>query len=219
MQEVRPHDLEVGKHYYIQLVGRYAANQHRESGKAVGKRFKRMITFHDITREYGWDGINVGIHPETFNNNDIFVQFNEVVSVSEFFGNNEDNIKVSGRPCGICDFEFHYLYPATMDNFNELTEEQKAEDRGGYQFFEMKRKELKKRLTEQALNKDRPGIEAQPGIDEGTGVKSVIAELIGPQGGKKQRKRRRKSRRKSRRRKSRRKNKRTRKRRRRRRRK
>lgn len=210
MQEVRPDGLEVGKDYYIQLVGRYTNNPHRQSGKAIGKSFIRTITFEQVTREYGWD-VNVGIHPNYFNNNDIFVQFREVVPV---------NTGDDARECGICDFEFHYLYPATRDNFNALTEEEKAEDMGGYQFFEMNKLKLMNRLTERAMNKDRPGIEAQPEMTSGMGVKSNIESLIGRRhGGKKQRKRRRKSRRKSRRRKSRRKNKRTRKRRRRRRRK
>lgn len=182
MEEVRPNNLEVGKDYYIEMVGRYK-NEHRQSGKAIGREFIQTITFGEIIQQQGYDAINCGIHPDCFNGPDIFVQFREVVPVNP-----------GARACGICDYQF---YPATQANFNTLNNEQKARACGGYKFFKMNKKELIKRVANQAMDKDRPGIAAQPGMDSGMGVKSHVMSFTG--GKKRRRKRRRKSRRKTRR--------------------
>ena len=180
MEEVRPNNLQVGKDYYIEMVGRYK-NQHRQSGKAIGRGFIKTITFGEIIQQQGYGAINCGIHPDCFNGPDIFVQFREVVPVNP-----------GERACGICNFND---LPATKDNFNTMTNEEKAVSCGGYKFFKMKKKELMKRVQNKAMDKDRPGIAAQPGMDSGLGVKSEVASFMG--GKKRRRKRRRKSRRKT----------------------
>ena len=181
MEEVRPNNLQVGQDYYIEMVGR-GKNQYRQSGKAIGKGFIKTITFEEIIQQHG-RAPSSGISPHCFDGPEIFVQFREVVPVNP-----------DGRACGICDYQY---YPATRDNFNTLTNEEKATSCGGYIFFKMNKKELMKRVQNQAMDKDRPGIAAQPGMDSGLGVKSRVASFMG--GKKRRRKRRRKSRRKTRR--------------------
>ena len=54
-------------------------------------------------------------------------------------------------------------------------------------FFKMKKKELMKKMLDYGMDKDRPGIAAQPGMDSGMGVKSEVASFMG---GKKRRRKR-----------------------------
>tara|TARA_Y100000389_G_scaffold110139_2_gene107262 strand:+ start:1441 stop:2031 length:591 start_codon:yes stop_codon:yes gene_type:complete len=181
MEEVQPNNLEVGKDYYIEMVGRYS-KYHRQSGKAIGKGFIKTITFGEIVQQQGYDAIICGIDPGCFDDPDIFVQFREVVPVNPY-----------GRACGICNYQF---YPATFDTFNTMTREQQRWSCGGYKFFKIKKKELMKRITNQVMDKDHPGMAAQPSMDSGLGVKSNVAGFMG--GKKRRRKSRRKTHRKTR---------------------
>ena len=177
MKEVRPNKLENGEDYYIEMVGRYK-NRYRESGKAIGKGFIRTITFGEILQE-GHGSIDFGgISPDCFNDDDIFVKFQKVVPV------NPDE-----RECGICHYKF---YPATTDNFNELTLDQSVWSCGGYKFFKMKTPELVKKVKMQAVD-NMASKYFGPGIESQEDVKSVVASFIPPAtrasaGGKKRRK-------------------------------
>ena len=180
MEEVRPNNLEVGKDYYIEMVGSQVTNEYRESGKAIGRGFIRTITLQEILnedREYSGD---YGINPEAFDMDHIFVQFREVVPVNP-----------GRRACGICDFQF---YPVPHPDYYTLNEEQKKRSSGGYIFFNINKKALIKRVQDQAMAAWRPDL---PDVEEGAGPKSHVASFIG--GKKRRRKRRRKSRRKTRR--------------------
>lgn len=175
-EEVRPNNLQVGEDYHIEMIGRYK-NEYRESGKAIGRGFIKTITFGEIIQQQGYGAVNCGIHPDCFNGPDIFVQFREVVPVNP-----------GTRPCGICDYQF---YPAAPANFNRLNSEQKAQSCGGYQFFKINKKELMKRLANQAMDKGQ----ASDNVSLPRDVKSHVSRFMG--GKKRRRKSRRKTRRKT----------------------
>ena len=189
MEEVRPNDLEVGQDYYIQMVGRFARNVHRQSGKAIGKGFIGTLTFGEIVEQYGDGAINCGIHPDCFNAPDIFVQFREVVPVNP-----------GGRPCGICNYQF---YPAAGDNWDTMTdpngqlttEELQRVSCGGYKFFRMNKKEIEKRVAERAM---KQGVEQVAPVTAVPGVKTYMTSFMGGKKRRRRRKTRRKTRRKSR---------------------
>ena len=48
MEEIRPNNLQLGKNYYIQMVGRFK-NQYLETGRSIGIRFIRSIKFKEIS--------------------------------------------------------------------------------------------------------------------------------------------------------------------------
>jgi hypothetical protein len=130
MEEVKINDLEPGKDYYIQLVGRYL-NQHRKSGKAIGINFQKTVSFREIKGL----GLDLTLSPDNFDDDDLFAQFKEVVAVNP-----------GTRECGICHYDY---YPSILPSWYNLTDEQRRRTRGGYQFFK-KTKTKKEREDEQA---------------------------------------------------------------------
>lgn len=136
MEEVKVENLEKGKDYFIQMVGRYL-NQHRKSGKAIAINFIKTLTFRQIRDMPNFQNIDLGgIHPDYFEDDDLFVQFEKVIPV-----NPELN------ECGICHYTFYPPIPPSWDN---LTEEQKTMSRGGYRFFKRKKQEKNTREDQQA---------------------------------------------------------------------
>jgi hypothetical protein len=136
MEEVKVENLEKGKDYFIQMVGRYL-NEHRKSGKGIAINFIKTLTFGELERmpnlfdfEFG------GIHPGSFDNDDLFVQFEKVIPVNP-----------ESHECGICHYTYYPPIPPSWDN---LTEEQKTMSRGGYRFFKRKKQEKKTREDKQA---------------------------------------------------------------------
>lgn len=136
MEEVKVENLEKGKDYFIQMVGRYL-NEHRKSGKGIAINFIKTLTFGELERmpnlfdfEFG------GIHPGSFDNDDLFVQFEKVIPVNP-----------ESHECGICHYTYYPPIPPSWDN---LTEEQKTISRGGYRFFKRKKQEKKTREDKQA---------------------------------------------------------------------
>ena len=116
MAEVKASELEVGKDYYIQMVGQYK-NHHRRSGKAIGRGFIKTVTFADLEgRPRG-----AGIGPDNFNDDHVFVEFREVVPIP-------------GEECGICNFKY---FPVPDPSYHDRDEEGKQNHTGGYLFFEM----------------------------------------------------------------------------------
>ena len=136
MEEVKVESLEKREDYNIQMVGRYL-NEHRKSGKAIAINFIKTLTFRQIRDMPNFQNIDLGgIHPDNFDDDDLFVQFEKVIPVNPEF-----------NECGICHYTY---YPAILPSWDNLTEEQKTISRGGYRFFKRKKQEKKKREDQQA---------------------------------------------------------------------
>jgi len=177
LPEVPAKDLEIGKNYYIEMVGRYK-NKFRQSGKALGIAFKKTITFKDIEEQLGPEKFykfDCGIGLDCFEPNDIFVEFERVDSVND-----------EGRECGICRYEF---YPATPNKWNTYTDEEKTVSRGGYKFFEEKKIQIvKKALRIQALRQALRNDDTYQHLPP-----DIIPEITKYAGGKKRKSKRKKS--------------------------
>ena len=131
MEEVKVENLEPGKDYYIQLVGRYF-NRHRKSGKAIGINFIKRFTFRELRSMPNFSNMNLTLHPDNFENDELFAQFEKVVPVNPARPDN----------CGICHYEY---YPSILPSWDNLTDEQKPNSRGGYQFFKMKKQKIEQK--------------------------------------------------------------------------
>ena len=170
MEEVIVNNLEIGKDYYIQIVGRYATHD-LQSGKAIGKKFKRTLTFQTLLQELGPEGnFDVGIPVHCFENNRLFVEFEEVVPVNP-----------GVRECGICHFRF---YPAVSAYFNGMTPEEQNASCGGYKFFKMKRDEVEKRWADSVM---KQGVKQ---VDSAREEPALSANMTSFMGGKKRRRKR-----------------------------
>ena len=128
MEEVKIKDLEPGKDYYIQLVGRYLNKDFHNSGKAIGINFKKTLTFSEIRIMPNFSKINFIHGPGYYNDDDLFAQFEKVNPVNP--GTSE---------CGICHYEY---YPSILPSWDTLEDEEKLDDNGGGQFFKMKKPEI-----------------------------------------------------------------------------
>ena len=151
MKEVRAEDLIEKKDYYIEMVGRYK-NEYRQSGKAIGIAFTKIITFKKIKEDFKkieeelgdnkFYKFDCGIGLDNFDPNDKFVVFEKVIPVNP-----------GERECGICEYGF---YPPLPDDWDTMTVEEKTVSRGGYKFFEKESTRIIQQVQMRNLMKTHP---------------------------------------------------------------
>ena len=151
LKEVRADDLIEGKDYYIEMVGRYK-NEYRQSGKAIGIAFTKIITFKEIKEDFKkiekelgdnkFSKFDCGIGLDNFDSNDKFVVFEKVIPVNP-----------GERECGICEYGF---YPPLPDDWDTMTVEEKTVSRGGYKFFEKESTRIIQQVQMRNLMKTHP---------------------------------------------------------------
>ncbi len=113
-------------------------NHHHGSGKAIGRGFIRTVTYGQIKHNRN---LRFGISPDVFDDDDIFVQFSEVVPMDQ------------NEACLICELSY---FPAVFASWYNMTDDEKRTSVGGFRFFQLadggRKKRRRKRKSRRRRN-------------------------------------------------------------------